>query len=162
GGRTETALVKELQWEVLGQGLLHIEFRRVVRGQETEAEVELEFAGVPKGGVLQHLITHVTVKAEPQNLPDSIPVKVDHLEPGKPALRRRSGMAAGGQAGAPARASGGRGGDPQGRGSGPAGGGGRRGGDRRGGRCARGCWSCSGCRGGSGRRWRGRSCQGWQ
>src|SRR5690349_21713181 len=43
GGRVETALVRELQWEVMTEDIVHIEFRRVVRGQVTEAEVELEF-----------------------------------------------------------------------------------------------------------------------
>jgi len=87
-GKVETALVNELQWEVLGRGLDHIEFRRVVRGQETTAEVELEFTGMPKGGVLNHLVTHIKIKAEPQNIPDSIPVKIDGLEVGQPLFAR--------------------------------------------------------------------------
>jgi large subunit ribosomal protein L25 len=88
GGKVETALVNELQWEVLGRGLDHVEFRRVVRGQETTADVELEFSGMPKGGVLNHLVTHIKIKAEPQNIPDSIVVKIDGLEVGHPLFAR--------------------------------------------------------------------------
>ena len=84
GGETETALVRELQWNALGEKIIHVEFRRVIRGQKTEAEVELEFTGHPKGGILNHLMTHVTIEALPSEIPDSIEVKVDGLEPGHP------------------------------------------------------------------------------
>ena len=81
-GSTETTMVRELQWDQMGERIAHVEFRRVIRGQETEAEVELEFTGHPKGGILNHLMTHVTVRADPTNIPDSIEVFVDHLEVG--------------------------------------------------------------------------------
>ena len=83
-GKEDTALVRELQWGPFGERILHVEFRRVIRGQETEAEVELEFVGHPKGGVLNHLITHVPVLALPSNIPDNIEVRVDQLEVGHP------------------------------------------------------------------------------
>ena len=86
GGDLETAMVRELQWDHFGERILHVEFRRVVRGRETEAEVELEFVGHPKGGVLNHLITHVPIAALPTQIPDSIEVKVDELEQGHPLL----------------------------------------------------------------------------
>lgn len=79
-GDAETALVRELHWDPFGDSILHIEFKRVVRGQKTEVEVELEFVGRPKGGVLNHLLTHLTVMALPSEIPDMIEVKVDHLD----------------------------------------------------------------------------------
>jgi len=83
GGGAETVLVRELQWDAFGERINHVEFRRVVRGRKTEAEVELEFTGHPKG-ILNQLLTHVTVMALPTNIPDSIEVKVEGLEPGHP------------------------------------------------------------------------------
>lgn len=80
GGGSETALVRELHWDAFGDSILHVEFRRVVRGQKTEVEVPLEFIGHPKGGVLNHVLTHVTVMALPSEIPDMIEVKVDHLD----------------------------------------------------------------------------------
>ena len=82
GGSTETALVRELQWDTFGEAVLHVEFKRVRTDVETEAEVELEFTGHPKGGMLNHLVTHVTVRCIPTLIPDSIEVPVGHLEQG--------------------------------------------------------------------------------
>ena len=78
-GETETALVRELQWNTFGERIQHVEFRRVIRGQKTEVEVELAFVGHPKGGILNHLMTHITIKALPSEIPDSIEVKVDEM-----------------------------------------------------------------------------------
>ena len=68
GGANETAVVNELHWDPFGDSILHVEFRRVVRGQKTEVEVELEFIGHPKGGVLNHVMTHITVKELPSEI----------------------------------------------------------------------------------------------
>ena len=82
GGEETTALVEELQWDTLSERILHVEFRRVKRGQKTEVEVELSFEGNPKGGVTNHLVTHVTILALPKDIPDSIVVPMDGREPG--------------------------------------------------------------------------------
>jgi len=37
--------------------IVNIEFRRVRRDVKTDIEVELEFRGHPKGGILNHLVT---------------------------------------------------------------------------------------------------------
>jgi len=81
GGESETALVNQLAWDVFGERILHVEFRRVDRTQKTEVEVELEFVGHPKG-VLNHLITHIPVHALPTEIPDSLEVSVADLQPG--------------------------------------------------------------------------------
>jgi large subunit ribosomal protein L25 len=82
GSEVETALVRELQWDPFGETILHVDFKRVRRDVETEAEVELTFVGHPKTGMLNHLVTHVTVRCIPALIPDSIEVPVGHLEQG--------------------------------------------------------------------------------
>ncbi len=82
----ETAMVRELQWDAFGDHIIHVEFRRVIRGVETDAEVALKFEGHPKSGILNHLITHLPVRAIPSMIPDSILVKVDEVEAGEPLL----------------------------------------------------------------------------
>lgn len=78
----EPAMVRELQYDAMGDHIIHVEFLRVVRGQKTETEVELEFVGHPSGGVLNHLLTHITISCLPSQIPDSIEVKVAGMEPG--------------------------------------------------------------------------------
>ena len=80
-GSTESAIVRELQWDALGDTLLHVEFKRVIRGQKTESSVPLAFTGTPSG-VLNHDLDTVTISCIPSLIPDSIKVSVDGLEPG--------------------------------------------------------------------------------
>ena len=92
---SETALVRELHWDVFGEKILHVEFRRVDLTKKTEVEVEIKVVGQPKSGIANMLLTHVTVSALPTNIPDSIVVKVDGLEPGAHILARELDMAEG-------------------------------------------------------------------
>lgn len=88
GGGSDNAMVRELHWDPLGSAIIHVEFRRVDLTRETEAEVMLEFIGHPKGGVLNHLVSLVTVAAIPSKIPDVIEVKVDAMELGHPLFAR--------------------------------------------------------------------------
>jgi large subunit ribosomal protein L25 len=88
GGGSDSVMVRELQWDPLGEEIVHVEFRRVDLTRETEAQVPLEFVGHPKGGVLNHLVALVTVAAIPSKIPDSIEVKVDAMELGHPLFAR--------------------------------------------------------------------------
>ncbi len=87
-GEPETAMVRELQWDLLGDTILHVEFRRVVRGQKTQVEVELDFTGHAKGGVLNHVLTQLSILCLPSQIPDSIEVRVDDLELGVPLFAK--------------------------------------------------------------------------
>ena len=80
-GKTESAIVRELQWDALGDTLLHVEFKRVIRGQKTESSVPLAFTGTP-AGILNHDLDTVTISCIPSLIPDAIKVSVDGLEPG--------------------------------------------------------------------------------
>ncbi len=77
----ETTIVRELQWDVFGDHIAHIEFRRVDLNKKTEVDVDLHFVGHPKG-VLNQLVTHVKVLALPTEIPDELEVVVADLEPG--------------------------------------------------------------------------------
>ena len=81
-GKTETAVVRELQWDTFGDNILHVEFKAVTRGVETESEVALAFVGVPKGGVVNHLVDALTIRCIPSLIPDNLEVSIDGLEPG--------------------------------------------------------------------------------
>ena len=87
GGQTESATVRELRWDAMGDHIDHVEFRRVQRGVAIEVEVPLEFLGHPKGGVLNHLVTKIGVRREALSLIiGQVPHRVNLL-PG-PSVRR--------------------------------------------------------------------------
>lgn len=81
-GNLESALVRELQYDAFGDNIIHIEFKRVVRGQKTDAEVPIEFVGHPKGGVLNQVLTSVHISCLPSQIPDSLEVKIGELNEG--------------------------------------------------------------------------------
>lgn len=95
GGKRDMAVVRELQWNVFGEQIVHVDFKRVQRDVKTESEVELEFTGHPKGGVLNHIHTHVTVLCLPMDIPDSIEVPVGGLDTGGAVLAKDLKMPAG-------------------------------------------------------------------
>ncbi|MEZ6005562.1 MAG: 50S ribosomal protein L25 [Planctomycetota bacterium] len=81
GGKTQSAVVRELQYDALGSGIVHVEFKPVTRGVKTESEVELVFLGQPNG-VLNHGVTHIAVSCIPSLIPDEIEVNVGGMEAG--------------------------------------------------------------------------------
>lgn len=85
-GDPETVMVRELQWDALGERILHIEFRRVTRGVKISLQAALAFEGHPKGGILNQLMTHVGVRSIPSLLPDSILVNVSEMTTEAPLL----------------------------------------------------------------------------
>lgn len=82
GGKLETALIEELSWDVFGERIQHVEFRRVDRFAKTDVVVPLEFMGEPKSGVVMHLRNELTILTTPDAIPDSLIVKVGELSIG--------------------------------------------------------------------------------
>ncbi len=82
GGTVESAVVRDLQWDAMGELIVHVDFKRVRRDVETSADVMLEFTGHPKGGMLNHLMTSVRVLCLPADIPDLIEVPVGALDTG--------------------------------------------------------------------------------
>lgn len=74
GSEEETAIVREVQWDLMGEHVVHIEMRRVVRGQALETEVGLDFRGTSRGGAIQQMATTLQIRAIPSKIPDEIHV----------------------------------------------------------------------------------------
>ncbi len=78
------ALVKDIQYDHLGDDILHVDFLRVKEGQKVRVKVAIDFQGHPKGvtagGEFVHVISDLEVECEVMHIPESIPVKVGHLE----------------------------------------------------------------------------------
>lgn len=88
GRRQEQAVLKELQRLPGTPKLLHLDLQRVVATQALEMRVPLHFlneeesVGKRAGGVVSHLMTDVTVRCLPKDLPEYIEVDVAALDIG--------------------------------------------------------------------------------
>jgi large subunit ribosomal protein L25 len=86
GGEIQTALVNQLTWDVFGERILHVEFRRVDRHQKVDVRVPIEYFGNPKSGVVVHLMSELVVRTTPDRIPNSVTIKIGDMEPGMVVL----------------------------------------------------------------------------
>jgi large subunit ribosomal protein L25 len=86
-GKTEKALIKEVQWDHLGLEILHVDFARVAADERVEVNVRVELrgtaAGIATGGVIDQPIHLLAVECLAVALPDSIRVNVSALQLGQ-------------------------------------------------------------------------------
>ncbi len=82
------ALVQEIQHHPLDGDILHVDFHEVTEDEKVVIQVPLETVGEAAGvknagGVLEHVVFKLKVRALPKDLPEQIIVDVSHLELGK-------------------------------------------------------------------------------
>lgn len=83
GAVSESALIRELQWDTWGTRILHVDFNRISLHEKVEVEVEIglrgEAPGVRDGGVVQQLIHQVTLNCPAGSIPDRLWLNINHL-----------------------------------------------------------------------------------
>jgi len=82
------ALVKEVQHYALSGKVLHVDFHEISETEKVTVLVPVESVGEAVGvktggGVLEHVLHKIKVRALPKDLPEVINVDVSHLEIGK-------------------------------------------------------------------------------
>ena len=82
------ALVQDVQHHALSGKILHVDFREVRADEKVVIQVPVESTGIPTGvknggGVLEHVLFKLRVRALPSHLPVRIDVDVTGLEVGK-------------------------------------------------------------------------------
>ena len=82
------ALVQEIQHHPLEGDVLHVDFHEVTEDEKVVILVPLETVGEAagvknSGGVLEHVVFKLKVRALPKDLPEQMVVDVSHLELGK-------------------------------------------------------------------------------
>ena len=86
-GKTQKALIKEVQWDHLGVEILHVDFARVAADERIEVNVRVELrgtaAGIATGGVIDQPIHLLAVECLAIAVPDSIRVNVAALQLGQ-------------------------------------------------------------------------------
>src|SRR5215213_6350935 len=82
-GKSEKVLVKEVQYNHLGDEIIHVDFARVSLDEKVEVTVPLELKGEPRGekdgGVLQQIINELDVECLVTDIPDRIVHNVSEM-----------------------------------------------------------------------------------
>ncbi len=87
-GKTEMALMRDVQRNFLNGTLLHIDFYQLVSGQKVQVEVPIDIvnrdscSGVKAGGILEQLVHEVSINVLPREIPDVLSIDVRNLELG--------------------------------------------------------------------------------
>jgi large subunit ribosomal protein L25 len=83
-GKTEKALIKELQWDALGTDILHVDFARVSEHERILIDVRLRLhgtaPGVTAGGVLDQPLHNLHVECPVLSVPEVIRVTISELQ----------------------------------------------------------------------------------
>jgi large subunit ribosomal protein L25 len=87
GKSSQTALIKEVQWDYLGKELLHVDFARVAADERVTVTVPLEIRGtargIAEGGVLDQPLHALHLECPVISIPASIRVNVSDLQLGQ-------------------------------------------------------------------------------
>ena len=80
--------MQEIQHHPLSGQVLHVDFHEVAENEKVTVSVPVETVGEAVGvktggGVLEHVLFKIKVRALPKDLPEQIVVDVSHLEVGK-------------------------------------------------------------------------------
>src|SRR5262245_13709947 len=88
GRSKRLALVQEVQHHPLSGKILHVDFHEVAENEKVIVKVPVETTGEAAGvktggGVLEHVLFKISVRALPKDLPEIITVDVSHLNIGQ-------------------------------------------------------------------------------
>ena len=87
GKEKYTALAREIQKHVYRNEFLHVDFVQVDLSQTVDADVQVNFTGIPmgvkeEGGVIQTVNSTITITALPTNIPTSLDLDISGLNVG--------------------------------------------------------------------------------
>jgi large subunit ribosomal protein L25 len=86
-GKTETAVIQEVQHDHLGKEVLHVDFKRVSKDERIEVAVAIELKGMPgavgHGAVLDQPLHEIDVECLAIAIPESIRVTIGELQIGQ-------------------------------------------------------------------------------
>jgi len=87
GGASDTALLRDVQWDPFGLEVLHIDLVRVSADQRIDTTLTVEFRGVApgvsQGGVVEQLLHEVSVNCSVSSIPDKLELNINSLELGQ-------------------------------------------------------------------------------
>lgn len=86
-GKLDKAVIREVQWDIFGKEIRHIDFLRVDPNERVNITVPIELKGtapgVVAGGILEHLLHQLTIDCLAYQIPDSLQIRITALELGQ-------------------------------------------------------------------------------
>ena len=86
GAANEKAFIRDLQWDVYGISILHVDFTRVSEHERITVKVPIELRGeapgVKNGGVVEHLVHEVEIECEALSIPEKLSLRINDLNVG--------------------------------------------------------------------------------
>ena len=90
GAVSESAFIRELQWDTWGTHIVHVDFTRISEHEIVEVRVPVELRGeapgVREGGVGVQLILEVEIACPASVIPEKLAVNINHLMLGESIL----------------------------------------------------------------------------
>ena len=84
GDVKETALIREVQWDALGDNIIHLDLTRVSATETVTVNVALETrgtaAGINSGGVIKTLVHTVEIECRADSIPEKLVLNINQLE----------------------------------------------------------------------------------
>ncbi len=84
GALSESALLKEVQWDAFGTGLLHVDFTRVDKSESTQVELSIVLRGsapgTKMGGSVDQLTRALEIDCPVISIPEELTVSINELE----------------------------------------------------------------------------------
>ena len=92
GGQRQDAFLQDLQFNVLNDQPLHVDFRRIDLNEAMDVQVEITLIGHPvglgKGGTLLKDNLKITISCLPTAIPEVVEVAIGHLDAGEALLAK--------------------------------------------------------------------------
>lgn len=88
-GKSESCLIKSIQYDHLGDEIVHLDLTRVDLTEDVELEIELQLEGEPKaleaeGAILSHPVQSLNIKCRANVIPENIVLRIDDLTTDRP------------------------------------------------------------------------------
>ncbi len=81
------AIIKEIQYDALGDEIQHVDFYRITEGEPIQVTVPVTATGhsegEKEGGIVEHLIREVRVECLPRDIPENMPFDISALDMGE-------------------------------------------------------------------------------
>ena len=83
----QAALLKDVQYDHLGDRVIHADFQRLDMAETIQVRVPVKFTGMPKGqsvgGIVEHKVTELEVECLPGRIPDELIIALADLDVGQ-------------------------------------------------------------------------------